>query len=125
MKASGRAPLGIDLHDCMNACGEHLVKFGGHAAAAGGSIESAKVAAFAEAFECAVRQRIQGGARASALQIDASMPAWAAMDALPEIQSMQPYGKDFREPLIHCPRLRVRTAHPTRSGEHQIGRAHV
>ena len=118
MKASGRAPLGIDLHDCMKACGEHLVKFGGHAAAAGGSIEPAKVAAFAEAFERAVRQRIEGGARASALQIDASMPAWAAMDALPEIQSMQPYGKDFREPLIHCGELRVRSARTMGGGEH-------
>ena len=118
LKASGRSPLGIDLHDCMKECGHLLVKFGGHAAAAGGSIQAAKVGEFAEAFEQAVRRRVEGGARPAALQVDASMPAWQAMDAIPQVESLQPFGKDFREPLIHCPDLRVRTAQTTRTGEH-------
>ncbi|NBQ16073.1 MAG: hypothetical protein EBU31_16045, partial [Proteobacteria bacterium] len=54
LKASGRAPAGLDLHACLDACAALLVKYGGHAAAAGGSIEPANMPAFIDAFEQAV-----------------------------------------------------------------------
>jgi single-stranded-DNA-specific exonuclease len=49
-KGSGRAGSIFDLHGALAACGEHLVRFGGHRAAAGLSIKPENVDAFARAF---------------------------------------------------------------------------
>src|SRR4051812_13131484 len=49
-KGSGRSTGSFDLHGGLAACSEHLVRFGGHRAAAGLSIEPAAVEAFAAAF---------------------------------------------------------------------------
>jgi single-stranded-DNA-specific exonuclease len=49
-KGSGRSSGSFDLHGGLAACSEHLVRFGGHRAAAGLSIEPAQVEAFAAAF---------------------------------------------------------------------------
>jgi single-stranded-DNA-specific exonuclease len=49
-KGSGRSTGGFDLHAGLAACAHHLIRFGGHKAAAGLSIEPENVAAFADAF---------------------------------------------------------------------------
>src|SRR5436189_335569 len=49
-KGSGRSTGSFDLHAALAASSEHLVRFGGHRAAAGLSIEPAQVEAFAAAF---------------------------------------------------------------------------
>jgi single-stranded-DNA-specific exonuclease len=49
-KGSGRSTGSFDLHGGLAACSKHLVRFGGHRAAAGLSIEPAQVEAFSEAF---------------------------------------------------------------------------
>jgi len=49
-KGSGRSLPAFDLHGALAACSDHLARFGGHRAAAGLSIEPARVDAFAEAF---------------------------------------------------------------------------
>jgi len=49
-KGSGRSTGSFDLHGGLAACSDHLVRFGGHRAAAGLSIEPAQVEAFAVAF---------------------------------------------------------------------------
>jgi single-stranded-DNA-specific exonuclease len=49
-KGSGRSIPSFDLHAALGACVEHLTRFGGHRAAAGLSIDPARIGAFAEAF---------------------------------------------------------------------------
>jgi len=49
-KGSGRSLSAFDLHGALAACDEYLVKFGGHRAAAGLSIDPTQIDAFAEAF---------------------------------------------------------------------------
>ncbi len=49
-KGSGRTSGSFDLHGGLGACSDQLVRFGGHRAAAGLSIEPAQVEAFAAAF---------------------------------------------------------------------------
>ena len=49
-KGSGRSLAAFDLHGALSACSEHLARYGGHRAAAGLSIEPARIEAFAEAF---------------------------------------------------------------------------
>src|SRR5262249_14730967 len=49
-KGSGRAPGSFALHGALAACAGELERFGGHRAAAGLTIEPARIEAFAEAF---------------------------------------------------------------------------
>src|SRR6059058_255482 len=49
-KGSGRSIPSFDLHGALGACAEHLVRWGGHRAAAGLSIDPGEVDAFARAF---------------------------------------------------------------------------
>src|SRR5207237_2379528 len=49
-KGSGRSTGSFDLHAGLAACSDQLVRFGGHRAAAGLSIEPAHVEAFSAAF---------------------------------------------------------------------------
>ena len=49
-KGSGRSIGSFDLHGGLAGCSEHLIRFGGHRAAAGLSIEPVQVEAFAAAF---------------------------------------------------------------------------
>lgn len=50
-KGSGRSRAPFHLVDALEACRETLVRFGGHAVAAGATVEAAALPAFAEAFE--------------------------------------------------------------------------
>lgn len=110
LKASGRAPPTVDLHECLNDCATLLAKFGGHAAAAGGSMAPANLPAFIQAFERAVTSRRDRPPSPEPIEVDASMPLHAAMDALAEIESLRPFGRGFPAPVLHCARLRVRAA---------------
>jgi len=49
-KGSGRSIGSFDLHGGLAGCSKHLIRFGGHRAAAGLSIEPTQVEAFAAAF---------------------------------------------------------------------------
>jgi len=49
-KGSGRSVPRFDLHGALAACSEHLERFGGHRAAAGLSIDPARIESFAHAF---------------------------------------------------------------------------
>jgi single-stranded-DNA-specific exonuclease len=53
-KGSGRSIASFDLHAALADCSEHLSRFGGHRAAAGLSIDPARLGAFAEAFAARV-----------------------------------------------------------------------
>jgi single-stranded-DNA-specific exonuclease len=49
-RGSGRAIPGFDLLGALDACGEHLSRYGGHRAAAGLEIEAKRIEAFREDF---------------------------------------------------------------------------
>lgn len=55
-KGSARGPAGFPLYDALEACGEHLQRFGGHQAAAGLEVRAERFAAFRQAFADAVQR---------------------------------------------------------------------
>lgn len=57
-KGSARSVRGFHLHQAFVACSRHLLRFGGHAAAAGCSILPDEVDAFRESFNTAARERL-------------------------------------------------------------------
>ena len=109
-KGSGRSVPGIDLDACLGDCAALLERFGGHAAAAGGSLRPERFDAFATAFEAAVSSRMTGEPSPEPIRVDASLPIEDALQSIDELDSLQPFGKGFPPPLLHCPGLRVRNA---------------
>lgn len=109
-KGSGRSVPGVDLDACLGDCAAMLERFGGHAAAAGGSIRPERFTAFAAAFEEAARSRMSDAPRPEPLRVDASLSIEEALQSMAELETLQPFGKGFPPPMLHCPDLRVRNA---------------
>lgn len=103
-KGSGRSPPGFDLHAALAACSEHLVSHGGHALAAGFSIEPARVPAFAEAFRAAWRAQSGHGVPASPLEYDAELPLAALTPRLVgQFERLAPFGQGNARPVLGAP----------------------
>ncbi|MEM6912023.1 MAG: single-stranded-DNA-specific exonuclease RecJ [Verrucomicrobiota bacterium] len=100
-KGSGRSIEGLSLVEALDACRPHLLKGGGHAMAAGLSVEETKF----PAFRAALCQHMQETATAeileSKLEIDGVVQlrelSLAGLDAY---ELMEPFGKENAEPLL-------------------------
>ena len=70
MVASARSVSDFDVHEALEACSEYFLKFGGHQAAAGLSMEKDKFEAFKEKFEKVVAEKIQEHQKFPSITID-------------------------------------------------------
>ena len=92
-KGSGRSLPAFDLHGALSACSEHLLRFGGHRAAAGLAIEPANLAAFFEAFAAHADANLGETDLAPVTCIDAIVPGSAlTLDLATEIDRLAPFG---------------------------------
>jgi single-stranded-DNA-specific exonuclease len=108
-KGSGRSIPGVSLVDMMNECREHLLKGGGHAMAAGLSIEEGRIPAFREAFGEAVRRLVSQDSFVPLLELDAELnlrEISAAM--LDQYRLLEPFGQQNPEPIFLCRRAQPR-----------------
>jgi single-stranded-DNA-specific exonuclease len=108
-KGSGRAPNGFDLHECLTNCAKFFTNFGGHAAAAGGSMNFDQFEAFAPQFEKFSSIQMRDGVQKPALEIDAELSYGSAKDkkTMASIQSLGPFGQGFADPNILMRNLQV------------------
>lgn len=104
LKGSGRSIKGLHLRDALDAVTKKhpdlVVKFGGHAMAAGLSIRETGLAEFAKAFETVVRQMINESDLESVIEVDGSLPEEAMSFALANKLERQVWGQGFPEPLF-------------------------
>lgn len=116
---SFRAPPGYDLHRALAACGAHLERFGGHAAAAGLMLRASEL----ERFTAAVRRAIEAqsstpGAEPAPLAIDAEIePADLTLAEVEELERLGPFGPGNPEPVLAFRDARV-VASSSRTGGH-------
>lgn len=102
-RGSARSVPGIALHEAFARCKEHLLGFGGHAAAAGLEIRADKVdrfrARFAEALAEAAPDVAPGGS--APLEIDAGLEIRHCSRALvEELRKLEPHGRGNEAPLF-------------------------
>jgi single-stranded-DNA-specific exonuclease len=102
-KGSGRSIRGLSLVDAMNECRGLLLKGGGHAMAAGLSIEEGKIDAFRLAFGEVVQKALEGEARFPVLELDAEFSLRDMKSSfLDQYRQMEPFGMKNPEPLFLC-----------------------
>jgi single-stranded-DNA-specific exonuclease len=93
-KGSGRSISAFDLHGGLAACSDHLVRFGGHRAAAGLSIDPEHVEAFADAFAAHASAVLSEEDLRARVVIDAVLPPGTqpTYDLCAELKQLAPFG---------------------------------
>jgi single-stranded-DNA-specific exonuclease len=109
-----RSVSGFDILAPLLACREHLLKCGGHAAAAGLRIEDDRIDDFRRAFLAAVAERMPEELRQAQVTIDGEATiASLTLDTCGQIEKLAPFGQANRRPVL-CASA-VRLAEPARA----------
>jgi single-stranded-DNA-specific exonuclease len=92
-KGSGRSLPAFDLHGALDACAQHLQRFGGHRAAAGLSIDPSDLEAFAATFAAHADAVLDESDLAPVTRIDAIVPGSAlTLGLATELDLLAPFG---------------------------------
>lgn len=118
---SGRSITGFDLGKLVREAVAHglLVKGGGHAMAAGITVERAKLGELRAFFEAQAGEAVARLRDLESLKIDAALSAeGATLDLLDAMEAAGPYGSGHPSPVLALPRHRLVDART-------IGNGHV
>ena len=100
-KGSGRSTSRFDLHAGLTACADLLVRYGGHKAAAGITIDPARLAAFAERFNAVARERLTPDDLVPELRIDLQLSTAEVTDDLERLlRHFEPFGIGNPAPVL-------------------------
>jgi single-stranded-DNA-specific exonuclease len=105
LKGSGRSISGIHLRDILDEVATShpglLSKFGGHAMAAGLSLEKAHLDEFSRAFNQVVKSHLGEDGLEAKIDSDGELDAAdLSLDSAERIQLMGPWGQAFTEPVF-------------------------
>ena len=100
-KGSGRSIPGVSLVEVIRACEGELIAGGGHAMAAGLSIEEGKLAAFREKFHSYVLENTTDEQRRPTLTYDAEISFdQLSLEFLASYDLLQPFGNGNPQPVF-------------------------
>jgi single-stranded-DNA-specific exonuclease len=113
---SGRSALGLDLYEALNACTDHLVKHGGHPAAAGLTIEDRNIDAFRSAFCEHVAESICEEDLVAEVMIDAETTlSQLTLQVVEQIHQLAPFGNSNPRPVLCAAGVEI-AGRPSRMG---------
>ena len=102
LKGSGRSIVGFHLRDALDLVAKRhpdlLKKFGGHAMAAGVTIDEAALAQFEAAFETVAREWLTPALLSRTIETDGSLPTLEADLDTAQTLARQVWGQGFPEP---------------------------
>jgi single-stranded-DNA-specific exonuclease len=105
---SARSPNGLNLHATLQECSEHLLGFGGHAAAAGLKIEESRIDAFRAAFCERAASESSGATRVGEIRIDAEGHfCQLTHQTVRQIESLAPFGCGNPRPVLCATGVRL------------------
>ncbi|TCK18408.1 exonuclease RecJ [Thiogranum longum] len=105
LKGSARSIPGLHIRDVLDAVASHhpglLLKFGGHAMAAGLSLESSRLEDFRRAFITELEQQLDETQLTGVLETDGSLQAEDfSLEVSELLRDAGPWGQGFPEPLF-------------------------
>ncbi len=107
-RGSGRSIGPYDLHAGLAACSEHLVRFGGHRAAAGFEVAADRVDALRRAFVHHAASALTPRDLIPEERVDALVPGTAlGLDLAEELGRLEPFGMGNPQPTLLVPAARV------------------
>jgi single-stranded-DNA-specific exonuclease len=100
-KGSGRSIPAFDLHAGLAACEDLLIRFGGHRAAAGLTVDAARIPELAERFDAVARERLTTDDLTPELRLDLELPLAEANEGLERLlRHFEPFGIGNPAPLL-------------------------
>jgi len=113
-----RAPPGVDLVAILNASSPYLARYGGHAGAAGCSIEEAKMQEACQTLQLNTGE-LHHEIVSPFLRIDSVLdPGKITLDTIREIESLRPFWQEFSVPLFLLENIEAPITPLGTSGEH-------
>ena len=110
-RGSGRTRNGLHLYDAINHASGHLMKFGGHRAAAGLSLSSDKIDAFRADFISEVARVQAGEVSEAVLYYDSELDSSCfTHEFVAELDLLQPFGNGNPQPVFVSSNLTVKSA---------------
>ncbi len=110
-KGSGRSISAFDLHAALTACAPHFQRFGGHRAAAGLTMDAAKLPAFREQFDEVARARLSADDLVPELRVDLDVSLDVIGDELEKLlRHFEPFGIGNPAPLFRTNGARLASA---------------
>lgn len=121
-RGSVRGPAGFPLFDALEAASEHLVRFGGHQAAAGLEVRAAQLDAFRESFvsACAARSEFERPSPSEPLDW---IEGDEAAHLLEDLHQLEPCGHKNPAPELRV-RALVRSAREVKGGHLKLELEH-
>ncbi|MFM9873532.1 MAG: single-stranded-DNA-specific exonuclease RecJ [Fimbriimonadaceae bacterium] len=116
---SARSIPAFNLYDAIEASREHLIKGGGHAAAAGVSLQVGALLGFADAIDTYASERLTEEDFLPRIRIDqeVNLPT-TSLSLAKAIASLEPFGEANPEPSFVMRGVRLATCTPTRNPIH-------
>ncbi|MYA98867.1 single-stranded-DNA-specific exonuclease RecJ [Candidatus Poribacteria bacterium] len=115
---SGRCIEGMNLANSLVACTALLVKHGGHAAAAGLTIETRNIPKFKDAFNEYASKHLTEAALQPKLDLEFETHlSLLTLDTLKELEQFEPFGQENPTPLFGKRRVKVADGTPRTMGQ--------
>ena len=118
-KGSGRSIPSFDLHGALAACAGELLRFGGHRAAAGLTIEPGRVVAFAEAFAAHAATVLAPEELQPLVTVDAAVRGdELTLELAEELERLAPFGLGNPGVTLLAPACELGELAPVGNGKH-------
>ncbi len=118
-RGSGRSIPGFDLLAALQHCSEHLVRFGGHRAAAGLELREENLAAFQQAFAAYASSVLGADDLERTERIDAMVGgAGLGLDLAEELSQLAPFGLGNPGVRLLVPSAHISDVQPMGNGKH-------
>jgi single-stranded-DNA-specific exonuclease len=110
-RGSGRSIPGFHITRALDECADLLIRYGGHAAAAGFTVGTKDVEQLEERLQAIAARELQGAELTPGVEIDAVLtPEQMAWRLVEFGESLEPCGYGNEAPMFGARRLRVRSA---------------
>ncbi len=116
-QGSGRSIGGFHLFKALEELAPRLLRFGGHAAAAGAALKAEDLPFFEQALEALVEKTLPPESFIPSLQVEAEVDfSLLGKSLVPYLPRLAPFGQGNPEPILVTRQVRVKTLRPVGNG---------
>ena len=118
-RGSARSVPGFDLIGGLDACADHLVRYGGHRAAAGLELRADRIDSFRDAFIAHAAESLDPADLVRTERVDALVGVGRegiGMDLAEQLERLAPFGQGNPGPRLVVPSAKLRSVRPLGEG---------